>query len=112
MQVELPWPPATLSPNARGSWRTKETDRKQYKFLCGYLAKQAKGTIPAAEQIPLNIIFYPPTKRRRDLDNMLASIKYGLDGIADAWGINDANFRPITIDAAEPVKGGKVVVSW
>lgn len=56
------------------------------------------------------IIFHPPDKRHRDLDNMLASIKYGLDGIALAWGVNDKDFKPITIDIGEPVAKGQITI--
>lgn len=56
------------------------------------------------------IIFFPPSKRGFDLDNALASIKAGIDGISEAWGINDKMFRPITIDFGAVKKNGEVVV--
>ncbi len=58
--------------------------------------------------VSLEITFHPPDERRRDLDNCLASIKLGLDGIAEALGIDDRHFHPITIDWGEVVKGGRV----
>jgi crossover junction endodeoxyribonuclease RusA len=36
-------------------------------------------------------------KRHRDADNCLAAAKAGLDGMADALGVNDRHFQPITI---------------
>lgn len=60
--------------------------------------------------IELDIKFYPPDARRRDLDNMLASIKSGIDGIADALEVNDQRFA-FRISREAPTKGGKVVVS-
>ena len=44
----------------------------------------------------VSITFHPPSNRRQDLDNMLASIKSGLDGVADAIGVDDSNWT-ITI---------------
>lgn len=105
--IQLPWPPAKLSPNARGNWRTKEKARTAYK-LEGYIA--ARGMRAPEGDIHLSITFHPPDKRHRDLDNCLASVKYALDGIANALKINDTAFRPITIDWGEPVKNGKIVI--
>jgi hypothetical protein len=41
---------------------------------------------------------------------MLASIKYGLDGVAYGWGVNDKRFRPLTLSVGEVVKGGAVLI--
>lgn len=44
------------------------------------------------------------------MDNLLARMKAGLDGVCDAWGVNDKFFRPITIDMGDKCEGGKVVL--
>lgn len=105
--IRLPWPPAKLSPNARGHWRTKEKARTEYREACYLLAGYKK--LPQGN-ITLEITFCPPDNRARDLDNCLAAIKYGIDGIARRWGINDKLFRPITIDFGPPEKGGAVYI--
>lgn len=61
-------------------------------------------------KINVSITFRPPDRRARDSDNMLASIKGMLDGIADAWGVNDSLFR-ITLEVGEPVRRGAVIVN-
>jgi crossover junction endodeoxyribonuclease RusA len=43
------------------------------------------------------------------LDNLLASMKAGLDGLADALGVDDSRWR-LLIEMGEPVKGGCVCV--
>ncbi len=106
MIIELPWFPKELKPNPPKHWRTKIKYTKQYKQECGLLTK---GKLPD-KIYPMNVIFHPPDNRHRDLDNCLASIKAGIDGICDSLGINDKNLRPITIDFGEKVKGGKVVI--
>jgi crossover junction endodeoxyribonuclease RusA len=58
----------------------------------------------------LNIIFHPPDRRHRDLDNMLASIKSGLDGVADAWGVNDREFK-ISLSVGNVIKLGVVKIA-
>jgi len=52
--------------------------------------------------------FYPPSKRHYDLDNLLASMKAGLDGMADALGVDDNIFRP-SIEVMAEVRGMVVV---
>lgn len=44
------------------------------------------------------------------MDNALASIKAGIDGISEAWGVNDKMFRPILIDMGPVEKNGRVEI--
>ena len=96
----LPWPLKELHPNARVHRMQKAKAAKQYRAACYALAKQSK---PLKGH--LMILFYPPNRQPRDLDNCLAAIKSGLDGIADAWQVNDREFRPLTIDFAKEIGG-------
>lgn len=57
----------------------------------------------------LCIAFRPPSKRRADLDNMLASFKYGIDAIASYTLLDDSNFS-LVISKGEPIKHGAVEV--
>ena len=106
----LPWPPSSLSPNKRLHWAQKVKIKNSYKMACYALAKQHIPIIPQGN-IHLDIVFCPPTRRGFDLDNALASLKAGLDGVAEAWGVNDKMFRPITIDMGEVIKDGCVKIS-
>ncbi|MDZ7904935.1 MAG: hypothetical protein U5N55_03555 [Cypionkella sp.] len=45
------------------------------------------------------------------MDNMLASIKSGLDGVAEGVGANDADWS-LTIRKGEPTPGGAVVIRF
>lgn len=107
--LRLDWPPAALSPNARGHWSKKASAAKKYRSDCRLLAMAQGCRALAADRLTVEITFYPPDKRRRDTDNMLASLKSGLDGIADATGVDDSNWN-YGIARDEPVKGGAVVV--
>jgi crossover junction endodeoxyribonuclease RusA len=53
--------------------------------------------------------FYPPSKRRMDMDNAIASMKAALDGMADGLGCDDSLFR-LSAEWGDSV-GGQVVVS-
>lgn len=113
--VELPFPPAELSPNKRLHWAKKASLTRIYRTACMFWTNRAR---PQEEQelkwpydgeIPISVTFFPPDNRRRDRDNMLASFKAGFDGIADALGVDDNRFIP-THRVGEVVKGGKVLV--
>jgi crossover junction endodeoxyribonuclease RusA len=66
--------------------------------------------LPEGAPLRVTLKIYPPDKRRRDWDNIVASLKSGLDGIADALGIDDSRFR-LSIDMLpEVVKGWRVDV--
>lgn len=110
--IVLSWPPRELHPNARPHYHAKASAAKAYRETAYWLAKTKGDTwLHNQDAAQARISFYPPDKRRRDLDGMLASVKAGMDGIADAFGINDYQINPITIMRCEPVKGGKIVVS-
>lgn len=114
--IRLAWPPKELNPNARVHFHQKARAAKAYRDSAYWLAKSSpvdSGNNEYNEdetQITLQIQFLPPDKRKRDLDNMLSSIKSGLDGIADALCINDQRFA-LNISRGAPVKGGKVMVA-
>lgn len=93
MQIILPWPPSELSPNRRTHWAQKSKIAKQYRHACHMLTKQTGASIDWDGDIHLWITFYPPDRRHRDDDNIIASFKAGRDGLADALGVNDRRFR-------------------
>jgi crossover junction endodeoxyribonuclease RusA len=62
------------------------------------------------QNLALTITFVMPDKRLRDTDNCLAAAKAGLDGMADALGINDRQFQPVTIYREYGAKPGKMIV--
>lgn len=91
-ELILPWPPRECSPNARVHWSKKAKAAKAYRQLCWALAKQSSIAAPDG-MLALWIDFYPPDRRARDDDNLIAMFKSGRDGIADALGIDDKRFR-------------------
>lgn len=108
--IDLPWPPAALSPNARKHWRILAKAKADYRQRCAVYASLG-GMKLGAELIPVSIVFHPPDRRSYDLDNLHARIKAGLDGMCDALGCNDKQFRPVTVDLGERVKDGIVRVT-
>lgn len=114
MRIELPWPPSKLRPNSshQGDYHGKSRARRLYRsdaLICAL--RDARGqSIPHDGTIMLDIEFRAPDKRRRDLDNLLAMTKQGVDAIAEVLGVDDYRFE-YTLRRGEPVKQGAVVVT-
>ena len=104
----LPWPPSDLSPTARQPWRKLARAKKEYRAACAWTAKEQGGQRLDAENLHLTITFVPPNRRAHDLDNCLARMKSGLDGLADVLGVDDKHWT-LTISKADTV-GGMVKV--
>lgn len=104
LTLMLPWPPAALSPNARQHWAQLAKAKKAYRAACAWTAKEQGAGRIEADKLHLSLVFYPPSRRAYDLDNALARMKSGLDGLADVLGVDDKHWS-LSIDRAEQVGG-------
>ena len=104
--LELPYPHAKLNPNKPCHWRVKSKLVKKYRADCCILAKQVK------PMRAFRVEFFPPHNRpTRNIDNAIASMKAGFDGLQDAWGIDDCKFKiTYPTEFSDVVKGGKVII--
>ena len=100
----LPWPPAGLSPNVRQHWSKLARAKKAYRAACAWTAKEQGAQRIEAERLHLTITFVPPNRRAHDLDNCLARMKSGLDGLADVLGVDDKAWS-LTISKSDEVGG-------
>jgi len=105
--VSLPWPPPALSPNGRKHRMAVARIKKQYRADCAWSTIAAGVRRVDATALLVRITFHPPDARARDTDNMLASIKAGLDGVADVIGIDDSRWT-LVIARGAPVARGRV----
>lgn len=112
IRVDLPWPPTALRPNASspGAWRRKSEAAKAYKADCIITCRAAGLARVNVDWLHLTLRFCPPDKRRRDLDNLLASVKHGIDAVSHVVGVDDCHFG-FTILRGDPVKGGQVIIT-
>lgn len=94
--IDLPWPHKDLNPNARIHHHALARLKKSYRADCYLLTKAAKAKIGEGRH-RLDLVFFPPDARKRDRDNLLASVKAALDGMADALGVNDSVFDPVSV---------------
>lgn len=109
--VVIGWPDSGLSPNARCHWARKA------KLKAHYRAASAARTPAVRVQrgaLRLEVLFRPVPRRMADMDNMLASIKAGIDGVCDTLQLNDARFRVVELSCDPAPKrdpeGGHVVL--
>lgn len=116
MIVEIGWPDRRLSPNSRAHWRARQAPKKALRQEAHWAALAADGYDAVIETyrdndkpIPILFTFCPPDRRPRDMDNIIASLKAGCDGLADAIQCDDRRFVP-TFKWGEVVKPGKVVI--
>lgn len=107
-RVTLPWPPKELSPNARVHWSALARAKKAYRAACAMQAQHQGVRRLAAAKLHVSLTFYPPSRRAFDLDNALARMKSGLDGLADVLGVDDKHWS-LGIERAEQI-GGMVKV--
>lgn len=108
LTIILPWINPRLMPNRKNgaAWQSSHAAKVQARQdgALSALAALGKGTLTPADTYPLSITYVAPDGRHRDLDNMLAASKAFLDGVAQALGVDDKHFRPITIDVARDTK--------
>ena len=106
MIINLPWYPRECSPNARVHWSKLAAMKKRYREACYLLTKESVGNpcLPPTGDIHITIEFFPPAKRAYDLDTLLASIKSGLDGVAQALKVDDSRFT-LTICKKPEIRG-------
>ena len=110
MLIELPWPARDMWPNARAHRLAVAPIRAAYRRTAWALCREAMGLAwcpPKGKALHLTVTFCAPDKRKRDIDNMLAAIKSGLDGVADATGCDDSLWG-LTLQRGPVALGGAV----
>jgi crossover junction endodeoxyribonuclease RusA len=109
IRIELPFPPANLTPHAKGHWMPKAAATKKYRQLCASeaLAQGLRGM--SAETVHARITLHRPNLRR-DYHNCIACFKAGIDGIADVIGIDDRYWKTTWTEGDVERPHGLVVV--
>lgn len=118
----LKWPPSTLSPNKRLHWARVAKEKRLYREECRLESvkvingekggENVKKNVHSSERLHLFLSFIPPDKRQYDRDNLVARMKSGIDGVADALSINDVKFHYVTAEMVDcrPIKPGFVML--
>lgn len=91
--LTLPFPDSRLLPNRKAHWATKAkatAEARTTAWGIGIDYRFNQTPIPETmKRCTAKVTFYPPDKRRRDLDNLLRAMKPFWDGLVDAQLIED-----------------------
>lgn len=111
LELQLPWPPAQLSPNARLHWAIAYRAKAKYRDHCWAVVRaQTQQRLEDKRDYALELRFVPPDRRSYDRDNLIARMKAGIDGLADALLIDDKQFKTLTASVSADSVGGFVQV--
>lgn len=113
IEIVLPFPSADLNPNRKNGrhWGATHASKTKARDAAYFLTMQAQaqgGKVTAPRT--LELVYIAPDKRRRDLDNLLASSKQNVDGICLALGIDDHVFDEVTIKRGYRKNDGALIV--
>ena len=108
--ITLPMPHKHLSPNSRCHWAQKMTAKKAQRSLSALsIIGELKFERPQWSGADVAIAVTAPDKRRRDKDNILASLKAAFDGAQDAGLVADDSgltYLPIEIVTGNKATAG------
>lgn len=85
--------PATL--NGRQHWRAKAVETRAWRDAGYYLARKAQ--VPLLERFTVVLHYAPRTNRRRDVDNLVGSLKPLVDGLVAAGVAADDDHSRYTL---------------
>lgn len=103
--LRLPWATPPLTLNGRMHWATKARVTAEVRAAVNVLARVAR--IPLLNHVHVRLHYVPRDGRRRDQDNIVATLKPCLDGLVDARVIPDdtpqhLTWSPPVIDPPDP----------
>lgn len=83
----LPWTKPPLTLNGRMHWAVKANATKATRSAAFVMARAAR--IPPLARCEVLLTYCPRDKRRRDADNLVATLKACCDGLVDAHVVPD-----------------------
>jgi len=110
-EIVLPWPDSVLWPNARPCRYQLARAKKEYRAECAWEARRQGAAPVNAPSLHVDLVFFPPTRRRFDLDNALAAMKSGIDGLVDVLQVDDSQWTFSIAKAPKGQIGGVVKVA-
>jgi len=108
VSFQLPYPPSVnLYWRFTGGRPLISREGRAYRRkVCSILARI--GVEPMDGELAIEIVIYPPDRRRRDVDNVLKSL---LDSLEKGGAYhNDSQIKRLLIERRQPVKHGHTTV--
>lgn len=93
-RLELPWSRPPLTSNMRPHWAERHRLTAEIRRSVGWLARAAH--IPAADHVTVGLVWAPGDNRRRDVDNLVPTLKVAADALIDAGVVPDDTPRWMT----------------
>lgn len=100
-----------LSLNDRDHWRVKAKRTREWREAAGWAARESR--VPRCMRVEVGLTYRPADNRRRDPDNLVASLKAATDGaLVDARVVPDdtdvfvARTFPVILPAGSPFRRG------
>lgn len=99
--ITLPWEPQPqVSPNSRGSTRNKLTHHRANAGIAilavrSHKARQPLWQVPDHPAMDVTV-YWSKSRKRNDLDNIIASLKGIIDGITRELGFDDRRLVALT----------------
>jgi crossover junction endodeoxyribonuclease RusA len=109
-RIWLEFPMRGLSPNARLHWARKKDYINVARSIGKNQARKYAPDFDSGEPLQLTWIFFPPDRRVRDEDNIVASMKAYRDGVFDLYEVDDRQVVRSVVEFGEPVSGGRVLM--
>ena len=110
--LSLPWPAPALWQNRPTHFMARSRAVKKHKHWAHNAAQAAGLKGKADPHARLVFAFHPDPKSRADLQNMPATAKAYIDGIAECMGVDDRHFRCAFPEQwGERRKGGEVIIT-
>jgi hypothetical protein len=104
LRIEIPGlPPSACSPNSRHHWAVKARAANSWGEMCFYKAVDARNRTGEPmkwknlDGAKVRVTFVLPNKRRRDLDNLVAAFKSGLDALVRCGILIDDSAGHVTM---------------
>lgn len=104
IELTLPFPPSDLSPNSRSHYMKLAKAKAFYRHACATTAQSQGLAKIDAKALHADFVFYPPNRRRYDLDGLLSRCKAGIDGLVDVCGVDDY-FWSMSLSRSEQIGG-------
>lgn len=109
--IELGWPAKQLSRNARVHHMVQHRYAKAAKNEAFWSTKIALPKDFGADRFSIHVRAYPPKNwATADKDGFVSRLKWHLDGIAQALGVNDSVFEAPSVEWCDKTEHGKVVI--
>ena len=90
-RIELPWAKPPLNLNDRRHWAAHSQIVRDVRTVASWRARQAR--IGRHDRIRIELHYLPKTRRTRDEDNLVATLKPLVDGLRDAGVVPDDTKR-------------------